>query len=47
MGKVNRFKIDKLFGHKNFDLVFEDNTLVLVGENGMGKTTVLRLLYFY
>lgn len=46
MSAITRFQINKLHGYKNFDLQFEDNTLILVGENGAGKTTVLRLLYY-
>ncbi|MBI3754548.1 MAG: AAA family ATPase [Deltaproteobacteria bacterium] len=46
IGKIERFHIKGLHGHKNFDLPFTDNTIILVGENGTGKTTVLRLLYY-
>ena len=46
MSRITKFKISKLHGYKNFDLTLKDNTLILVGENGVGKTTVLRLLFF-
>lgn len=46
MNEISRFKILGLHGFKNFDLQFQNNTLILVGENGAGKTTVLHLLYY-
>lgn len=46
MSQISRFEIAKLHGFKNLDLRFTDNTLILVGENGAGKTTVLHLLYY-
>lgn len=46
LGKIERFQIVGLHGYKNFDLHLTDNTIILVGENGTGKTTVLRLLYY-
>jgi predicted ATPase len=46
MDKITRFTITKLHGYKNVDLHFTDNTLILVGENGAGKTTVLNLFYY-
>ena len=44
--KIDSFKVIKLHGYKNYEFSFPDNTLILVGENGSGKTTVLRLLYY-
>ena len=46
MNQISRFKILGLHGVKSIDLRFQDNTLILVGENGTGKTTVLHLLYY-
>jgi predicted ATPase len=46
MSKISRFEISGLHGFKNIDLRFKDNTLILVGENGAGKTTILHLLYY-
>lgn len=46
MSQITRFEIKKLHGLKNFDLKLKDNTLILVGENGAGKTTVLHLFYY-
>ena len=46
MNKISRFEITDLHGFKSLDLRLKDNTLILVGENGAGKTTVLHLLYY-
>ena len=46
MYEIKSFKITKLHGFKNYNLKFKDNTLILVGENGAGKTTILRMLYY-
>ncbi|MGA2939514.1 MAG: AAA family ATPase [Syntrophobacteraceae bacterium] len=45
-GIIERFQITGLHGYKPFDLRLDDNTIILVGENGSGKTTVLRLLFY-
>jgi predicted ATPase len=47
MSNITRFEIKSLHGYKNIDLHIKDNTLILVGENGSGKTTVLRLLFYF
>lgn len=41
---LEQFKISKLYGNKTITVSIKDNTLVLVGENGSGKTTFLRIL---
>lgn len=46
MTEITRFEIKKLHGFKDLDLKLKDNTLILVGENGTGKTTVLHLFYY-
>ncbi len=45
--KITVFKIKKLYGRQDFVLKFKDNRLILVGENGAGKTTVLRMLFLF
>ncbi|WCT13489.1 AAA family ATPase [Mucilaginibacter jinjuensis] len=45
--EIQKFEIIKLYGAKNWDLVIKNNRLVIVAENGAGKTTVLRLLYLF
>ncbi|BBT79623.1 ATP-binding protein [Aeromonas veronii] len=42
---ISRFSIRNLFNIQNVDFIFEDNELILVGENGSGKTTVINMLY--
>lgn len=46
-GSLERFRILGLHGHKSVDVVIKENTLVLVGENGSGKTTFLRILFHF
>lgn len=44
--KLNRFKVEGLFGRHTLELPFRDNRLIIVGENGSGKSTIVNLLYF-
>lgn len=44
--KINSFKINKLHGSLNFELIFKDNTLILLGENGSCKTTIIKMMYY-
>lgn len=44
---LERFQIIGLHGNKNIDVKLNDNTLILVGENGSGKTTFLRILFHF
>jgi len=41
---VKRFAITGLHYYRNFELTFTDSIVILVGENGLGKTTVLNIL---
>ena len=43
---IKKYSISNLFGYKNFELSFDDNIKILIGENGYGKTTVLNSLSF-
>lgn len=43
---IERFSIKGLFGKKDVDLVFRGKAQVYIGENGLGKTTILNALYF-
>lgn len=43
--KIEKLVINGLWNNKNVDLEFKNNTMILVGENGSGKTTILRILH--
>lgn len=42
-----RFRIEGLRSGQIIDVPIKDNTLILVGENGSGKTTFLRMLFYF
>ncbi|MEG0093958.1 MAG: AAA family ATPase [Bacilli bacterium] len=44
MNNLNRFQIFGLYGTRNIDIKFKNNTIILVGENGLGKTTILKFI---
>ena len=46
MNLIGRFSIKGLFGKKDVNLVFKNKAQIYIGENGLGKTTVLNALYF-
>lgn len=43
---LKRFKIKKLFGTYNVDIPFDSNINIFIGENGLGKTTILNALNY-
>jgi predicted ATPase len=43
---LTQFRIEGLHGRRTIDIPIEDNRLVLVGENGTGKSTVANLIYY-
>ncbi len=43
---LKSFSIKKLFGTTDVMIPFEDTAKVLIGENGLGKTQVLSILYY-
>ena len=47
MQLISEFKISKLYGRCDITLKIKDNVLILVGENGSGKTTILRIMYLF
>ena len=47
MTQITDFIVEGLHGYKNFSIKFKDNRLILVGENGSGKTSVLRIFYYF
>lgn len=42
---IEYFKIEKLFNQYNVTLSFDNEVNIFLGENGMGKTTILNCLY--
>lgn len=44
--KLTHFSIEGLHGTRNFNIPIVDNRLILVGENGMGKSTVANFIFF-
>ena len=44
---LERITITGLQGRKTVNVALRDNTLILVGENGSGKTTFLRILFYF
>lgn len=46
MSELKEFWISSLWGERNYRLIITDGKLIMVGENGSGKTTVLRILYY-
>lgn len=42
---LSQFAIHDLWGEKEIRISFDENRLILVGENGSGKTTILRIIY--
>jgi len=44
---ITRFRIEGLHGKWTFDIPIEDNKLILVGENGTGKSTVANIIFFF
>ncbi len=44
--RIKEYKINGLFGFQNVDISFDSKYKILIGENGLGKTTILNSLYF-
>lgn len=43
---IQKFEILGLFGYKDVSIVFNHSTLIVIGENGFGKTSILNALNF-
>lgn len=43
--RISGFRISGLHGQRDVSISIEDNCIVLVGVNGLGKTTIINLLY--
>lgn len=43
---IKKFSITGLFGYKDVDVVFNNSIIIVIGENGFGKTSILNALTF-
>ncbi|MCJ8155745.1 ATP-binding protein [Chryseobacterium sp. SSA4.19] len=43
---LKSFTIKGLFGNRNISIPFKEDVKILIGENGLGKTTALNMLYY-
>ncbi|HFK5567414.1 TPA: AAA family ATPase [Elizabethkingia anophelis] len=46
MSQITKFCITGLFKIHNVEIPFDENIKILIGENGLGKTTILNTLYY-
>jgi len=47
MDRPTRFEVKGLFGSRNVDLPINSNAMILVGPNGIGKSCVTNIFYFF
>lgn len=47
MQKPTRFEIKGLFGNRDINIPIDTNALILVGPNGIGKSCVTNIFYFF
>ena len=45
--KITKFSVEGLFGENRVEIPIQDNKLLLVGENGTGKSTIVNLFYYF
>lgn len=43
---LKRVSVERMFNTFDLDVPLRDNTLILVGENGSGKSTFINLVYY-
>ena len=43
---IRNFKITRLFGYRDINITFNNDVMIVIGENGLGKTTILNALAF-
>ncbi|MXV51229.1 AAA family ATPase [Pedobacter sp. HMF7647] len=46
MSNIKKYAINGLFNTQNVVIPFDENIKILIGENGLGKTTILNSLYY-
>ncbi|AFZ33594.1 AAA ATPase (plasmid) [Gloeocapsa sp. PCC 7428] len=47
VASISEFQIHLLHGYRTIRLTINDNKIVLVGENGTGKSTVANIIYYF
>ena len=43
---IKQFAIIGLFGYKDIDITFNNKVMIVIGENGFGKTSILNALTY-
>lgn len=43
---IKQFVIKGLFGYKDIEITFNNNVMIVIGENGFGKTSILNALTY-
>lgn len=43
--EIKKFRVENLHQHKTYEILFENNKLILVAGNGSGKTTLVNIFY--
>src|SRR4051794_14670067 len=46
-GQLTRFRIEGLHHSRTYDVPINDNRLIIVGENGTGKSTIANFIYSF
>ncbi|WP_025171191.1 AAA family ATPase [Streptococcus mitis] len=46
MPLIEKFKINNLYNYYDVELDFKNDKTIYIGENGIGKTTILAMLYY-
>ena len=47
MSQISKFEIIGLFGNRNVTIPIESEALILVGPNGVGKSSVTNIFYLF
>lgn len=45
--QLSSFKINGVFGSKDVEIKFINNAAIIVGPNGIGKSTVANIFYYF
>lgn len=45
--KITEISINQLFNEESYSIKFKDNRLIIVAENGTGKTTIVNIIYYF